>query len=88
MPFDYSNWEWPKPPPPQKPRWVSYQMQENCNPSKTTKMTKLHDWIGQCMVPADIVAYCKETFSSNVKLASDMPLVMPLIVIRPPDGRG
>ena len=77
-----------KPPAPRKPGWVPYQTKDNLDPSLTTK--KLFprypgDWIGQCTVPADIVAYCKETFGQDVKLTFDQPCKMPLVVTGPPD---
>ena len=65
-PFDANKWF--KPPAPLKPGWVSCQTKDNLDPSLTTKTTKLTDWLGQCMVPANIVAYCKETFGQDVKL--------------------
>ena len=61
-------------PAPLKPGWVPCQTKDNFDPSLTTK--KLiprypRDWIGQCTVPANIVAYCKETFGQDVKLTFD-----------------
>ena len=74
--------------PPWNPGWVPYQMQENCDPSKPTKTTKLNYQVGQCTIPVDIVAYCKEPFGSNVKLRTDRPLIMPMVVTAAPDQSG
>ena len=80
-----SGW---KPPAPLKPGWVPYQTKDNIDPNLTTKLTKLTNWIGQCMVPANIVAYCKETFGQDVKLTIDQPCEMPLVVTGPPNKFG
>ena len=76
-----------KPPDPLKPGWVSRQTKDNLDPSLTTKTTKPADWIGQCTVPADIVAYCKETFGQDIKLVFDRP-VEGLEVTGPPTEYG
>ena len=71
-------------PPPQKPGWVPYQTQENCNSSNILKKTtSCYKWIGQCTIPADIVAYCKETFSQDIKLCITKPIIG-LTVTGPP----
>ena len=80
-----------KPPAPLKPGWVPYQTKDNLDPSLTTKnliSRYPRDWIGQCTVSADIVAYCKETFGQDIKLTFDRPCEMPLVVTGPPDKRG
>ena len=63
-------------------------MQKNHDPSEITKMTKLDYWVGKCIIPADIVAYCKETFGSTVKLRTDRPLILLMVVTAPPDQSG
>ena len=68
-PFDAGKWF--KPPGPLKPGWVLPQTKDNLDPNLTTKTTTLPGWVGQCTVPANIVAYCKETFGRDVKLTFD-----------------